>query len=414
MLRGLIRWLESNGYAGRIILLTRNPGRSEREFGIPCMPSHDAILTATQGGRRIGRARLACRGVLFLWHVALWKYVPTAWHPRLIPSVTRDSVALLADCEAVIVHGSGSFNSVFWRGWLYPKSFTAVALHWLGVPLLMTSQGIGPFHHLLDRWMARRFLRLTRFSGVRDGEASRREAIALGTARDLIVHTGDDSALLPTAATAEVDAALAAECVPRERPLIGVNFRDAASYASDFCDHGHVALAGALDRLIEVTELQVVFLPISYDPADDDRASAERIVALMKHPDRVSRLQFRHHAGTLRGIAGRMTAFVGASYHALLFALSAGVPVLALTKNPYYAAKQRGLLEWFGCPEARIDMTSIDVGTLADRLIELVRERDGRSAKLEAGQVARTAIEAEGRSRLLHTLRQLSNENVGR
>jgi len=404
MIRGLIGWLKDNGFAGRLVLLTRNPDRSERDFGIPCHLSHDTQLLAAPADRPLCRARLACRGVGFLLQVALWKYAPASWHECLIPPAIRSAIVLLSECEAVVVHGSGSFNSVFWRGWLYPKAVTAVALRWLGTPLVMTSQGVGPFHHWFDRWMARRFLRVARVCGVRDGDASRREALALGAAPDRVVHTGDDSGLLPPAPPEAVDAALDAERVPRDRPLIGVNFRDAGSYARNFRDDGHAALASALDRLVESTEWHVLFLPITYDPPDDDRISADRVIALMKRPDRVSGLKLRYDAETLRGIAGRTTAFVGSSYHALLFALGAGIPVLALTKNSYYAAKHRGLLEWFGCTEARVDMASIDAATLADRFLQLVRDRDSTAAKLEVGCRARVASEAEGRSRLLREL----------
>jgi colanic acid/amylovoran biosynthesis protein len=402
MMRGLIGWLAGHGYAGRLVLLTRNPDRSERDFAIPCRLSHDTRLLAAPEGRRVGRVRLAVRGLAFLIQVAVWKYAPAA--RRLLPSVTRDSIALLANSEAVVVHGSGSFNSVFWRGWLYPKAITAIALRWLGTPLVMTSQGIGPFSHPLDKWMARRFLGVARICGVRDGEASRGEAIRLGADPDRVIHTGDDSALLPAASLEAVDVALAAEGVPRDRPLLGVNFRDASSYSSDFREEGYAVLAAALDSLIEASELQVVFLPISYDLGDGDRESADRVAALMKPTHRISRLNRRHDATILRGMAGRMTAFVGTSYHALLFALSSGVPVLALTKNVYYASKHRGLLEWFGCAGARVDMDSIDAQTLADKILELLRDRDHTAAELENGRFARVAVEAQGRSRLLRAL----------
>lgn len=404
MMRGLIGWLERHGYAGRIRLLTRNPERSQRDFGIPCDLSHDTALLASPAGQPVGRVRLAWRGLGFLVQVLLRNHAPAAWCARLIPPVNRAAIERLAGSAAVIVHGSGSFNSVFWRGWLYPKAITALALRTLGVPLVMTSQGIGPFDHPLDRWMARRFFRIARVCGVRDGDTSRAVALALGAPPDRVVHTGDDAELLPPADDTAVSAALRTEGVPLDRPLFGVNFRDAASYAAGYADTGHATLAAALDQLIEASGTHVVFLPITYDPADDDRASADRVVNLMKHADRTTVVRARHDAATLRGIASRCTALAGTSYHALLFSLGADVPSLALTKNAYYAAKHEGLLRWFGCPDARVDMEAIDAGQLARMLTDLITTRDQRAAALAAGRAARTSAGAEGRARLLQAI----------
>ncbi|HMO03354.1 MAG TPA: polysaccharide pyruvyl transferase family protein [Kiritimatiellia bacterium] len=404
MMRGLIAWLARNGSADRMHLLTRNPERSRRDIGIPCDLSHDTMLLAAPADRPISRAALAWRGLGFLGQVAIWKFGPARWRERFIPPVNRAAIALLAGSAAVIVHGSGSFNSVFWRGWLYPKAITAVALRWLGVPLLMTSQGIGPLDHPLDRWMARRFFRVARLVGVRDGDTSRRVARELGAPADRIVHTGDDAELVPPADDTVVDAALRAESVPAGRPLFGVNFRDAASYAAGHEDTGHALLAAALDHLIEATGVHVVFLPITYDPIDDDRVSADRVVGLMQHAVHTTVLRARYDAATLRGIASRFTALAGASYHALLFALAAGVPVIALTKNSYYAAKHEGLLHWFGCRGAQVLMASPDAAHLAAALIDLVMNREARAAALEAGRAARASAAAEGRARLLREI----------
>jgi polysaccharide pyruvyl transferase WcaK-like protein len=405
MIRGLINWLEQHGYAGRIRVLTRNPERSRCDFGVPCDRSHDTSLLAAPADQPVSRAQLAWRGLGFLVQVALWKHAPAAWCARLVPPGNRVAIELLAGSAAVIVHGSGSFNSVFWRGWLYPKAITAVALRALGVPLLMTSQGIGPLDHPFDRWMARRFFRVARVSGVRDGDASRRVAIALGAPADRVVHTGDDAELLAPAPDDAVDAALRAEGLPEGRPLFGVNFRDAASYAPGYADTGHDRLAAALDTVIEATGVQVVFLPITFDPADDDRASADRVVGLMKHATRATVLRTRHDAARLRGIVARMTALAGASYHALLFALAAQVPVVALTKNAYYAAKHEGLLERFGCREAQVNMADVDAADLGRLLIELITTRNARAAMLAAGRAARASAETEGRARVLQEMR---------
>jgi polysaccharide pyruvyl transferase WcaK-like protein len=84
---------------------------------------------------------------------------------RCTAATTVRSIEVMADAQAILVHGSGSLNSIFWRGWLYPKAITSLAARILGVPVVISSQGIGPWLGRLDRFMARIFFANTTFIG---------------------------------------------------------------------------------------------------------------------------------------------------------------------------------------------------------------------------------------------------------
>jgi polysaccharide pyruvyl transferase WcaK-like protein len=370
MMQGLIQHLQNTHPNKRVVLVTRNPDFSQRILGIPCLISPDSDLLSTEG-RAQRKSAVIGRGLLFLVRFLLWRFVSRRLAARVTPPNSTSFFAALTNAAALVVHGSGSFNSIFWRGWLYPKAFSAVCARLSRVPVLMTSQGIGPLRSRLDRLMARIFFYHAAYIGVRDGDFSREQARQAGAPADRVYHTGDDSALLPDAAPVEIDAALVAERIPDGPRLIGVNFRDASTYDPSHQERGYETLAAALDQIVQQQHAHVVFVPITYDHADDDRKSAERVLALMVEKVHTTIIRREYPATVVRGIIGRMHVVVGASYHFLLFALSQNVPALALTKNDYYLHKHRGLLTLYQQEEQRVDIADIGPAPLAVKFSEL-------------------------------------------
>ena len=83
-------------------------------------------------------------------------------------ATVRDFARHLAWADAAIVPGSGSMNSLWWHDWLYPKAYTVLAARAMGVPVAMTSQGVGPeFSHPLDAAVAAEMFSACEIVGVR-------------------------------------------------------------------------------------------------------------------------------------------------------------------------------------------------------------------------------------------------------
>ena len=403
MMHGLIDWLNRHGHRGQVALMTRNPVESEQEFGLPCFMSHDADLLAF-GSHPPSRFRLIRNGLRWLLKVVVWRYASRRLAARSMTPSTLHALERLASAHALIVHGSGSFNSVFHIGWLYPKAITSIAVALLNVPIVMTSQGIGPFNHRADRWMARIFFQRARLIGIRDGDVSRQAARENGAQEDRIIHTGDDSELLPAATDDRITEVMRIEGIPNDGMLIGVNFRDASSYHPGYEDEGYEKLARVLDDLIDHHNARVVLIPITYDALDDDRKSAARVTEHMKRSDHVAVVKGVYDAALLRGLIGRMTIAVGSSYHFLLFALSQAVPSLALTKNPYYAVKHRGLLTLYRQAERVCDVNQTEAVRLEEFVNDLVMHRDGISTALAERQLELNAESARARDQLAKQL----------
>jgi colanic acid/amylovoran biosynthesis protein len=129
-------------------------------------------------------------------------------------------------------------------------------------------------------------------------------------------------------------------------------------------------LASFVDWLIAARRARAIFVPqVTHTLADDDdRTVARRIVGRMKHPDGALLLDRELRPGEIKDLCGRMTYFVGTRMHSAIFALSMGVPVLAIG----YLPKTAGLMEELGLSEWTLPIESLEDDKLRhayDRLV---------------------------------------------
>lgn len=382
MMEGLFSELRQLSRSIVPILYSWNPERSRTAFNVECRPSPDLDISSqftTKSSRLLAIIDIAWFVLRFaLFHFVSFRVARLFTNSRLLAFFSQ-----LSRASAVVVHGSGSFNSYWWHDWVYPKTACAIAARLAGKPVLMTSQGVGPFDHILDRMVAELFFRTATFLGVRDADRSADVMRHLGASADRIWQTGDDALLLPMPPKAEAEALLEEEGLPRAELLIGVNVRDASTYSSQFHEGGVGALATALAEVAVRHRARLVFIPISYDPWDDDRKSAEALAAAIGDRAPVTIVRNERSAAELRTLIGRMSICVGTSYHFLLFALSGDVPSIGLFRNAYYKQKQTGLLGLFGKAEWCIDGTLISAAELAEKIDHLIVERTKLSQELE-------------------------------
>lgn len=364
------------------ILYSWNPERSRAAFNVECRPSPDLDISpqfTTKSSRLLAIIDIAW----FVLRFALFRFVSYRVARLFTNSRLLAFFSQLSRASAVIVHGSGSFNSYWWHDWVYPKTACAIAARLAGKPVLMTSQGVGPFDHILDRMVAGLFFRTATFLGVRDADRSANVILHLGAPADRIWQTGDDALLLPVLSEAEVEALLEAEELPHAELLIGVNVRDASNYSSQFHESGLGTLATALAEVAVRHRARLVFIPISYDPWNDDRKSAEALAAAIGERAPVTIVRNERSAAELRTLIGHMSICVGTSYHFLLFALSGNVPSIGLYRNAYYRQKQTGLFGLFGEAEWCIDGLLTSAAELTERMEHLIVERTKLSQELE-------------------------------
>lgn len=381
MHEGLIRWLRTITPPAEPLFLAGNPEFTSEVLRVESRLSPDVRLAQpwTRETSASTRQRLQCwwRG---------WKFSQDP------PAEFR---GWLERARAVFVPGSGSMNSLWWHDWLYVKAAEVRAAHRAGVPVFMTSQGIGPrFTHWMDRWVARAMFQRCVRVGVRDGAQSLELLREIGVSAAKSLHTGDDALLVPPDHAA-ADRILAG--VPPERIIVGLNVRDASSYGRGYAKPVPEVWAGALRGLIEHgLDAQFLFVPISYDRQDDDRIAARKVAALAPGvADRITLVEEELDGAALRGLAARCHAAAGISYHFLLFCLAASVPTVGAWQNPYYQQKQTGLFRLYGASEDAHDFFKLDSAALCASIMRQLERREPISSQLaRQNQILREASHA--------------------
>lgn len=346
MMDGIISHIKQEHPNTETILYSWNPPVSQKKFSIRCAKSPDIDMNpswSSKSSRIVGLLRI----LIFIFRFTIYRFISY----RLAKLISRTSTLAffsnLIEARALVIHGSGSFNSIWWYDWLYPKTACCLAGLINGTPTLVTSQGIGPLDNLTDRIVARVFFKSARFIGVRDGDFSKSLILSLGASEDKVHHTGDDALLLNAPPTETVSNLFTAEGIPTNKLLLGVNFRDSSSYKNDHKEDGLDVLASALDFISEEKNAHIVFVPISYDSFDDDRKSSELVASHMKSKN-YTIIKKAYTATTIRGIISNLDICIGTSYNFLLFSLSANKPTIGLYKNNYYEHKHKGLFTLFG------------------------------------------------------------------
>jgi len=232
------------------------------------------------------------------------------------------------DADLVVVTGMGGITDAFGqyaRGILETLELAMEA----GAATAMMGQGFGPLRDARLRARAAPVLRRVDLIALRESRRGRAILDSMNVAADRIVTTGDD----------------AIELAYERRPgspgtSLGVNIR-ASSYSG--VDRAFAASLGPLFAAAATRhETELIPLPISRYRSEDD---LETISAIIGHR---SGADVTTPQGVIDEIK-RCRVIVAGSYHAAVFALSMGIPVVALAASEYYVDKFLGLADHFGC-----------------------------------------------------------------
>jgi polysaccharide pyruvyl transferase WcaK-like protein len=276
--------------------------------------------------------------------------------------------------DALYIAGGGDLNDVFpealWRCCALIAAFTAQ-----GKPAYLSGQQIGPIHRRESDLMLQSALRSATYVGVREPTDSIGFCERAGIVGARYAMTGDDSFGIAPASPAEVARLLTRHGV-RAGEFIAVNVRIG----------GYVPVeSAALRRIGELlcalqtaTGMPLLAVPISIAESDSDIESAR---LLARHLDG-SPLQVlegeQFSAALLKGVLGAAYGAVGMSYHFGTFALSGGVPAIALYTGDYYAQKARGVSRFWGDDRLAVSIDSLGQQA-ATNILSLFADTDLRA-----------------------------------
>ncbi len=258
---------------------------------------------------------------------------------RREPAAEHFCRALLA-ADLLVFSGRGGLTDAFQEETDAMLTELEIARR-IALPTVLLGQGIGPLED--DRALSRmaHVLPGVELISLREGRAAPGLLTTIGVAATQMAVTGDDAIELAySARAAELGSS------------VGLNVR-IASYAGV---DGTLAqrIGGRVAAAAGELGSDIVAIGISSHPHEDEAVAAR---AAGVEPSAVVT-----PTSSIRA-AGRCRAVVVGSYHAAVFALAQGVPVVGLAASPYYVDKFLGLRERFGdgCRVVRVGEGEVDV-----------------------------------------------------
>jgi colanic acid/amylovoran biosynthesis protein len=255
-------------------------------------------------------------------------------------SAPHDYVDAIRRADLVVASGAGVFTDAFLENAQGVLTTLELARQF-GVPTALMGQGLGPVANQTLRAKMAAVLPRVDLIALRERSESLRLLETLGVSPEKVVVTGDDAIEMANRHTPD---ALGA--------AIGVNLRIAG-------------YAGTSGRAIEVIRPAVqearrqlgaalVAIPIAHHPDCHDGVAIRQV--LSDHASEEPLVELNTPVDAIVQTS-RCRVVVTGSYHAAVFALAQGIPVVALAATQYYRDKFAGLAELFphGCTIVALD-----------------------------------------------------------
>jgi len=169
-----------------------------------------------------------------------------------------------------------------------------------------------------------------------------------------------------------------------DRPLLGLTVIDWEAQYQSFTDQKNFeeAIAASIRYFVNRFGGKVLIFPQCLGPTmrEDDRLPARRILSKANDiSNSVRVIETPITPGLLKSVYGQMDLFIGTRMHSNIFAMSRGVPVLAIG----YLHKTLGIAQTVGIKNWVLDIQKTDDKQLIKKLNDLWVERYQVRAHLE-------------------------------
>jgi colanic acid/amylovoran biosynthesis protein len=349
-------------------ILTIETIEPDYEFdGVPvCNALMYGVVSATKG--RLAKLLLA---VVMVVYTTLWAIAFRVGHTRLpLPGSWRKPMRLLTEANMQVCVGGGYLRA---KNDLVSTILLLLLVHqiWLakvlGKPVYLYAQSFGPYPWRTQRTIASLGLRCADLILVREGK-SRALLGQLGLIGERIVQVPDSAFRFSPRVSPSFRPLPLLGTRRHCEQLIGITVR---SWLPDSTQQDYErAMAEFIDCLSQRDDLRVAVIPqvTSAEQNDDDRVTGRRIQQMLKRRGNAVFLddRFTHHEIT--SLFAELDYLVGTRFHSVIFALTAGVPALAIE----YEHKTSGVMSELGLEEWVLgieDVTADRLMTLFERLL---------------------------------------------
>jgi polysaccharide pyruvyl transferase WcaK-like protein len=225
--------------------------------------------------------------------------------------------------------------------------------HDMGKPTAMLGQGLGPIEEPTLLARASEVLPSVDFIALRESRKGPALLTRVGVAPARVAVTGDDAIELANSL---------------RRPDLGYDLGVCLRVAgySPVSDSARESAASALQSVARKLGAGLVPITIAEYRSQDRRST---LPLLRGFPQRRRPLRRFARPQDVALQVGGCRVMVTGAYHAGVFALAQGIPVVALTSSTYYDDKFLGLVDMFGIGLQLVRLDSIDLG---EQLIQAV------------------------------------------
>jgi polysaccharide pyruvyl transferase WcaK-like protein len=251
--------------------------------------------------------------------------------------------------DYVVASGGGYINDSFSEHAERTLS-TLLLAQSLGKKTVMFGQGIGPLRKKGLKDLAKRVFPNLKAIGLRESLFSPSVVTEMGCPDDRVVITGDDAIGIARNSTSRI--------IGND---IGINIRIAAYAAmseQQLDIYKHI-----LRKISKILNASYKPIPISSHLGEEDYDSIAKLIEINQ-----TKNDLNSHQKVISNVSTCRVVVTG-SYHAGVFALSQGIPVVALCKSTYYKQKFDGLRNQFKVGCVLIDMSSDDAENLMEKAI---------------------------------------------
>jgi len=244
---------------------------------------------------------------------------------------------ILRSFSLIAVSGAGGLCDSF-----LPHAWSVLQLldiaSYAGVPTALFSQGLGPIENRALYAKARSVLPRVDLIGIRERKTSLPLLEEFGVPSGRIHVTGDDTIELAYRRRAQAPGA-----------CLGVNLR--VAYYSSVDRELASSVLGSVAQFAKIHGLQTLPVPVSFvDRESDIQTVSEALGVPASDP-------CAGEPAAVVDLVGRCRMVVTGSYHGAVFALSQGIPAVALTRSLYYENKFLGLADMFGVGCEVVDLS---------------------------------------------------------
>jgi colanic acid/amylovoran biosynthesis protein len=340
-------------------------------YGIECKEIDDYLTF--EGGMstlyKIVKILIGAVKLLKLW-IHSRMNLPTAFFSKR----EREALRAYQDADLVIA-GWGEKIVDTGKGFPVWAAYPILVAILLKKKIVVSSASIGPFNRSLIREFYKWILEKTDLILVRE-PFSLEQILRMGLNHPEVHLTADEAFLLPSFRSERSKRIIAT--LKREKTVVGISmlnwyfpsFRDPKKEKERY----ETAVGQMADKLVREKNLKIVLMAHNvHERVQNDCLPVCRIMEAIKRKDRCYILPLDLLPQEEKEILGCMSFLVGTRMHSNIFALCAGIPVLAISYSP----KTAGIMSMLGLEKwvAPIEEVSRNPAVLYSKLEQLFDEK---------------------------------------